>query len=509
MPKAKYNNPIIPGFNPDPSICRVGEDYYLITSSFEFFPGVPIYHSKDLINWKHINYCLTRQSQLMLHNAPASGGIWAPTIRYHNGTFYMTTTNKADQGNFYVTTTDPAGDWSEPIWVEQGGIDPSLFFDDDGKVYYTTNEKVDGKSGISQSEIDIKTGKRLTPVKHIWSGTGGSAPEAPHLYKINGVYYLMIAEGGTEYGHMVTIARSKSPWGSFESCPRNPVLTHRDRKGYPIQGTGHADLVQAHDGSWWAVFLGFRYTRKYFHHLGRETFLVPVTFDEDVWPVFNENGTVDLEMEADCLPFHSMKEPELKDDFDEDKLKIYWNFLRNPYENTWSLSERKGYLTLYGSEITLDQADSPTFIGRRQQHFDCTAQTLIEFNPSADNEEAGMTIYLNNEHHYDFFITKSAGVREVQVRRVVGDMSYIAYKKPVDDGPVILDITADMYEYTFSFGYDKESLQTLGTARTQFVSTEAGVLGFTGVYFGLYASGNGKKCTAPAYFDWFDYQVEE
>ena len=204
-----FRNPIIPGFYPDPSVCRVGEDYYLVTSTFEFFPGVPVFHSRDLVHWEQIGHALTRTSQLPLREAPPSGGIYAPTIRYHEGVFYMVTTNVSYGGNFYVTATDPAGPWSDPIYVDQAGIDPSLLFDDDGKVYFLSN----GNGCMSICEIDIATGKKLAPTRPSWKGTGGRYPEAPHLYKINGLYYLMIAEVGTEYGHMETIARSASPYG--------------------------------------------------------------------------------------------------------------------------------------------------------------------------------------------------------------------------------------------------------------------------------------------------------
>jgi xylan 1,4-beta-xylosidase len=204
-----YANPIIPGFYPDPSVCRVGDDYYLVTSSFEYFPGVPVFHSRDLLHWRQIGHCLTRDSQLPLLSVRSSGGIYAPTIRHHNGRFYMVTTNVNGGGNFYVFTDDPAGEWSEPVFVEQGGIDPSLFFDDDGTVYFTST----GDNGIYQSILNIQTGKRLSEIRHLWTGTGGRYPEAPHLYRINGRYYLMMAEGGTEYGHMETIARGDSPWG--------------------------------------------------------------------------------------------------------------------------------------------------------------------------------------------------------------------------------------------------------------------------------------------------------
>ena len=221
----KYTNPIIPGFYPDPSICRVGEDYYLVTSSFEYFPGVPIFHSRDLIHWRQIGHCLTTATQLPLAQAGSSKGIFAPTLRYHAGRFYMVTTNVSVGKHFYVSTDDPAGQWSEPIWIDQSGIDSSLFFDDDGTVYFTWTKL----NGIYQAEIAIQTGELKHEPQLIWKGTGGRYPEAPHLYKINGSYYLMIAEGGTEYGHMETIARAESPWGSFQPCPHNPILTHRNQ----------------------------------------------------------------------------------------------------------------------------------------------------------------------------------------------------------------------------------------------------------------------------------------
>jgi len=217
-----YQNPVITGFHPDPSICRVGEDYYLVTSSFEYFPGVPIFHSRDLVHWRQIGHCLHRQSQLDLQGTKPSHGIWAPTIRHHNGTFYMVTTLVPKWKNFYVTAKDPAGPWSEPVWLEQGGIDPDLFFDDDGEVYLTT-------SGNQMCRIDIETGKQTDATQVPWPGSGGSCLEAPHLYKVNGKYYLMAAEGGTHMGHMETIARAETPYGPYETCPNNPILSNRNR----------------------------------------------------------------------------------------------------------------------------------------------------------------------------------------------------------------------------------------------------------------------------------------
>lgn len=246
--KRTYLNPVLPGFYPDPSVCRVGPDYYLVTSSFEYFPGVPIFHSLDLIHWHQIGHCLTRASQLALANISSSQGIYAPTLRYHRGRFYMVTTNVSASGNFYVYTDNPAGEWSEPIWLQQEGIDPSLCFDGDHT--YLTSSGDRPLPGIYQCEIEIETGRQLTEARYLWRGTGGRFPEAPHLYHIGDYYYLFIAEGGTEYGHMETLARSRSPWGPFEPCPHNPLLTHRNDGYHPIQGTGHADLIETHDESW-------------------------------------------------------------------------------------------------------------------------------------------------------------------------------------------------------------------------------------------------------------------
>lgn len=276
--------PIIAGFHPDPSVCRMGDTYYLVTSSFEFFPGIPVFRLRDLMHWDLISHCLTRDSQADLSTCKPSGGIWAPTIRFHQGRFYVVVTDASrmfslNSGNFYVYSDDPAGPWSDPVDVRQVGIDPSLFFDDDGTCYLTSN----GNGGIWQSVIDISDGRAIVEPKLIWAGTGGRCPEGPHLYKVNGLYYLMIAEGGTEYGHMVTIARSASPWGPWDVYAGNPILMQRDSPDEDLQCTGHADLVQAENGGWHMVFLGVRAVDGYFHHLGRETFLSRVIWTEG-WP---------------------------------------------------------------------------------------------------------------------------------------------------------------------------------------------------------------------------------
>jgi xylan 1,4-beta-xylosidase len=508
--QAGFQNPVIPGFNPDPSLCRVGSDYYLVTSTFEYFPGVPVYHSKDLINWEHIGYCLTRKSQLPLDNCRSSGGIYAPTIRYNNGTFYMVTTNVSGGGNFYVHTRDPAGEWSEPVWVKQGGIDPTLFFDADGKVYLTSNDNAEGKTGIALSEIDIETGKLISPIRHIWGGTGGRYPEAPHIYKIGDFYYLMIAEGGTEYGHMETIARSKSIWGPYSSNPENPILTHRGLAGQNqlIQGTGHADLVQAHDSSWWMVFLAFRKAGGDFHHLGRETFLTPVKWNANGWPEVSVADTVGSFVTTPTLPLFHMKKESARDEFITEKLDLRWNFLRNPDEASWSLKKKPGSLTLTGNTHTLDEAASPAFIGRRQQHFSCTTTVSLDFSPAADNETAGITALMNEKHHYDLYIQKEGNDRYIVLRYRIGSLKHIEKKAKLTSGPVQLRINAEQLAYTFSYlPAGATEFIPLGSMETRYLSSEVAG-GFTGVYLGMFASGNGKTSASLAWFDWFEYTFE-
>jgi xylan 1,4-beta-xylosidase len=505
--QAGYQNPVIPGFNPDPSVCRVGNDYYLVTSTFEYFPGVPVYHSKDLINWEQIGNCLTRNSQLPLENCRSSGGIYAPTIRFNDGTFYMVTTNVSGGGNFYVHSRNPAGEWSEPVWVKQGGIDPTLFFDKDGKVYLTSNDNAEGKTGIALSEIDIETGKLLSPIKHIWGGTGGRYPEAPHIYRTGGWYYLMIAEGGTEYGHMETIARSKSIWGPYSSNPDNPILTHRGLSGQnqSFQGTGHADLVQAHDSSWWMVFLAFRKAGGDFHHLGRETFLTPVKWNANGWPEVSAADTVGSFVTTRTLPPFPIRKEPAKDEFDSEKLKLCWNFLRNPDDASWSLEKKPGSLTLTGNPHTLDEAASPAFIGRRQQHFNCVTTVNLDFNPASDNETAGITVLMNEKHHYDLYVQKEGNDRYIVLRYRIGSLKHIENKVKLPAGPVQLRINAEQLSYAFSYlPAGASDFVSLGEMETRYLSSEVAG-GFTGVYIGMFASGNGIKSASPANFDWFEY----
>jgi alpha-N-arabinofuranosidase len=498
----QYTNPVISGFYPDPSICRVGEDYYLVTSSFEYFPGVPIFHSKDIVHWRQIGHCLTTERQLPLANAWSSGGIFAPTIRHHDGWFYMTTTNVGGMGNFYVRSRQPEGPWSDPILVAQGGIDPSLLFDDDGRVYFHSTCTGDQGEGIYQCEIDILTGRMLTESRLLWKGTGGAHPEAPHLYKVNGLYYLMIAEGGTEYGHMVTIARSNAPYGPYVSCPYNPILSHRSLNS-SIHATGHADLVQAQDGSWWAVFLGIRpvsYPKR--HHLGRETYLAPVSWTVDGWPIIGHGGHVESIMDSPTLSGNPWPLPAIRDNFDDTALGFDWTFLRNPVPESWSLREHPGHLTLRGTKVSLDAAGAPAFVGRRLRHLSCDIAASLDFEPKHEGEESGLTVFMNERYHYDLAVKLKEGRKAIVLRRTVGSMRT---ESTLDcaEGPVVLKIEARPESFVFSV-QQAQSLVELGSGEAHLLSTEVAG-GFTGIFIAMYAVSEAESST-PALFDWFDYE---
>jgi hypothetical protein len=294
MPELNRTEPIIAGFYPDPTICRVGEDYYLAHSSFEYFPGVPLWHSRDLLQWKQIGHILTRRSQFARGDGRPSGGLYAGTLRHHDGRFWYITTNVSDftSGQLIVHAHDPAGPWSDPIHVPDAiGIDPDLAWDQQGQCFLTWKALsfADGEMGIRQARLNLQTGQLLESAYPIWQGSGLASAEGPHLYENQGTWYLVLAEGGTERGHAVTVARGALPSGPFESCPSNPILSHRSSI-HPIQNTGHADLVRTTDGTWAAVYLGVRPrgSTPGFHVIGRETFLAGISW-VDGWPVFDED----------------------------------------------------------------------------------------------------------------------------------------------------------------------------------------------------------------------------
>lgn len=500
----KYKNPVISGFHPDPSICRVGDDFYIVNSTFEYFPGIAVFHSKDLINWTQIGYCITRKEQLWLEKKhPNCTGLFAPTIRYADGIFYVICTNVSGgttDGNFIVWSENPEGEWSNPVFLRTPGIDPSLFWDEDGKVYYTGAEQ-----GIFLCEVNPKTGEKLSEIQYIWQGSGGCCPEGPHIYKKDGWYYLMISEGGTEYCHMITMARSKQITGPYEACDRNPVLTNRSLDT-AIKAVGHADLVEDKEGNWWAVCLGIRpFTYPFRHNLGRETMLLPVKWEEDQWPVFGENGMLPEIIETDLLDtVQKEKKGIARDDFSDKQLGLDWNFIYNPVSELWEL--KKGALILWGNEAGLSDTEAMAWVGRRQEHHNCIARTKLEFERRRDGEEAGITLYMNNRHHYEAALTRMDDREYIIFRRQIGTLWRIERQIPYEKDTAVFEVHCSKERYTFWYGPSKEELQYLGQGETDYLTTEVGGR-FTGNYIGLYATGNGSRCKEGAKFKWFEYQV--
>lgn len=496
-----YQNPVIPGFHPDPSVCRVGDDFYLVNSSFQYFPGVPLFHSKDLIHWEQIGHCLTRASQLPLDGASAGGGIYAPTLRYNDGVFYMITTNVTDKGNFLVHTTDPRGEWSEPIWIKQGGIDPSLYFED-GKCYLVSNPD----NGIHLCQINPMTGEQLTESKRIWNGTGGRYPEGPHLYKKDNWYYLLISEGGTEYGHKITIARSRNIDGPYESNPANPILTHinSNAQNSPIQGTGHADLVQASDGSWWMVCLAFRPQSGTHHLLGRETFLAPVRWDTNAWPVVNGDGTIALQMDVPTLPQQTPSEKPVRTDFKAGKLGHEWVYVRNPHTENYSF--KSGKLHLQATPVGLDDlSDSPTFVGRRQEHINFTATTSLRLQKGMEGDETGLSVYMMEGSHYDLYLKQLPnGQQAIGLRCRLGALTHSVQEVTLPRGEVKLYVTGSKDYYNFAYSCNGKDIKDLGKADVRYLSSETAG-GFTGIMLGLYATSQTDKSKAYAEISDFDY----
>ncbi|MDR3174442.1 MAG: glycoside hydrolase family 43 protein [Treponema sp.] len=486
-----YKNPVIPGYHPDPSVCRDGDDFYLVTSTFEFFPGVPIYHSKNLVNWECIGHCLTRKEQVPLEGCPPSAGIFAPTLRYYNNIWYMTTTNVSGGGNFIVYTADIRGQWSDPVWIAQGGIDPSLLFFDN-KVYFCStggeNESKNGhwEHGIYLCEINPHTGTMVTRSALISKGTGGRNPEAPHIYHKDGWFYLMLAEGGTEYGHMVTIQRSRDIYGPYEPCPYNPILSHRDRGGHSIQATGHADIFQDHNGYWWMVFLGIRpISHSMLHNLGRETFLAPVQWI-DGWLVVGNNGMCELIMEGPLPAKPENPDFNFTADFSE-PFDLRWNYIRNPDTGRYILKDN--LLTLVGDKQTLSTSrGSPVFIGIRQQAFNMNAETGL---CPPDTGRAGISVFYNENYHYEIYAKRCQNGRLlIVVNRCIGDLEVQTYKAEINTCEAIgLRINSDREKYRFAYNVNGAWVEA-GNGFVAGLCTEiTHTMTFTGVYVGLFASG--------------------
>ncbi|MCD7832648.1 MAG: glycoside hydrolase family 43 protein [Lachnospiraceae bacterium] len=584
-----FQNPILSGFYPDPSICRVGEDYYMVTSSFVYFPGLPIFHSRDLVHWEQIGHGISRPEQLDYKNCETSLGLWAPTIRYHEGTFYIINTfvsegREARRDNYIITATDPAGPWSNACFIEGAdGIDSSLFFDRDGRMWYAGNyisadALYEGHHGIYLNELDPKTFQFKGPRTIIWDGIKSRSKwiEAPHIYFENGWYYLVVAEGGTFTNHSVMMARCRTIDGDYEICPRNPIISHRHLSLHrEISVVGHADLVQTQRGEWWMVLLGVRPYQKTtrqsaitgtgkdsrivkeagqlnrtesskhsgcqaedFHtlpgdfvidhpgdahfNLGRETFLLPVIWEEDGWlRVDNDNGLVNRTERRPDLPLFLPK-PELSsDNFESPQLHPRWNTIHPAKTPFWSLDARPGCLRLSLLPEELREICTPAFLGRRQQHREFRMQTAIDFVPRTDYEEAGLALIQDDRFHYRFTISLEDGKRTVSVvarqkcrnalaTDILEDSSELLLGKEFLPGAatdrVYLTVAATEEGYHFYYGMDDQSFTPVVLRADERLLSSIVNEGFTGAYLGLYASSNHRKSDNYADYDWVIYE---
>lgn len=516
-------NPIMPGFYPDPSICAVGEDYYLCNSTFSYFPGLSLMHSKDLAHWEQIGNVLTRDSQLPLQDADHSQGLFAPTIRYNDGTFYVICTNVTHGGNFIVTATNPEGPWSEPHYLEDAdGIDPSLFFDDDGKCYFIGTHpnpdgvKYNGDWYIYISELDIKNFKLVGEKKNVWNGAlkGCIWPEGPHLYKENGYYYIMHAEGGTGPEHSVMICRSKDVFGPYVGNPKNPILTHRHLGAdYPIKYVGHADIIKTPAGEWYMAMLAVRPLER-FTTMGRETFLAKFIWEED-WPVVNPGvGMLTDTLEINLNEWNPLTDetsytyrtnnkttiPGTDKDYRFDSMKELGDeflFLRNYDRDMYRLTSNG--LELKAGKDDIKAVKSPSFISIRQQHHRFVSSTEFDYTSLRAGESAGLVLMQNNLYN-------------LRAEVIDGKCKMIVCEDGKDSivGEVNVSEVSTQNKVNLSIEVDglvtrvKAKDKLIGEANVSALSTEVAG-GFVGCCIGIYASANNQESDTRVLFTEFAY----
>ena len=539
-------NPIIPGFHPDPSIIRVGSDFYLATSTFSYFPGIPIYHSRDLMHWEHISYALSNPAWLDLGPDSISGGLFAPTLRYHDGVYYVIVANMSTFTTLLTTAADPRGPWSEPKKLPMT-FDPDLFWDDDGKCYVAGSimggfgqKRPADAPRIGAYELDTETWQFKGEAVGLWHAAlyDSISPEAPHIYKKDGWYYLLIAEGGTEHFHAVTIARSKAVLGPYVGYDGNPILTHRHLpQNYPICATGHADLVDTPNGDWYMVFLASRTYGGYHKNMGRETFIAPAVW-ENGWPVVSpETGRCEFSYPAPTglEPCHFMP-PLARDDFEGDTLGLVWNTLGTPVNHVYRLAGSKLWLRAIAAPIRPVERTAGSgfpgpghtpkpvepralsFVGRRQQHMSYSATAKMTFIPQA-NETAGIVVLQNNHANLRMEIGLEHGQRVLRVLKYVVDThaqighhgaqitaeETVLASIPWHSDTAVLRIWTVGQDHRFWAGVSETALNPV------FEGVHGGFLGsetsggFVGAYVGMFCSGNGTESTNEAAFDWFEY----
>ena len=518
LPAGSYRNPILAGFYPDPSITRAGGHYYLVNSTFTYFPGIAVFESTDLIHWRQIGNVIDRPSELTFDGLSVSRGLFAPTIRFRHGVYYVLNTAVDAGGNYLSIANDPAGPWSDPIWLPQlDGIDPSLFFDDDGRSYLLNNgppprmPRYEGHRAIWMQQFDLATRRLIGPRKVLVDGGVDTAKkpvwiEGPHLYKRRGWYYLMCAEGGTSTQHSEVVLRSHSLWGRFRAYPGNPILTQRDLaadRADAIADAGHADLVEAPDGRWWAVFLAVRTYDEVQYNSGRETFLLPVTWRGD-WPVILPHGaTIPYQAaaptDAAANAGSAASAPPTsgnfswRDDFDAATLQSAWLQVRIPKAPWLDLQSRPGWLTIHALPASLDTLGNPSFLARRQQHMNFEASTALEL-PDGGGIAAGIAVFQNERYWYFLGARRRGGQLQIFLEKDTGyGAAVVATATSAAAAPANgialtrFKVTAQARRYSFFYSTGSGEWQTLlQDDDGVFLSTDVAG-GFTGTVLGPYA----------------------
>ncbi len=514
-------NPILPGFNPDPCIIRAGDDYYIITSSFEWFPGIPVYHSRDLVHWQQTGHILTRESMLNLRGTGNSQGIFAPSIHYNNGKFYVTFTVVSGMFPFlacpnYITTAENIrGPWSPPVYVNSKGFDPALFFDDDGKCYFMNmsldfyTEKITG--GIWLQEIDSRNLTLKGKAKIIFPGTRFGT-EGPHIYKHNGYYYLMVAEGGTDYGHRETMARSRDIWGPYEPDPKSPLITTADKPDYPIQRAGHASLVETQTGEWYLAFLGSRPLLPARRSvLGRESFLEQATWTDDGWlRLATRDHTPRLRVPAPALPVHPFPDLPVRDDFDGPELGAIYQTLREGTNESWlTFTKKPGYLSMRGRK-PFNNPDDQSLVVRRLTSLHARVETCVEFAPESYREMAGLTCFYDVN---DFIYLK------ISYRDVIGTFLSITHQNGPGNNTELPDLVpvphlekvfmrADIEGDSLWFSYSADGADWKNIGKkfyTGQLADENNKYGFTGAMVGICTQDMDYE-SKYAHFDYLEYR---
>jgi xylan 1,4-beta-xylosidase len=540
MPQDTIPNPILRGFNPDPSIVRVGEDYYIATSTFEWFPGVQIHHSRDLVNWRLLTRPLTRPSQLNMLGAPDGCGLWAPCLTHADGRFWLIYTDVKRYGrttvggasgaslrdfhNYLVTADDIEGPWSDPVYLNSSGFDPSLFHDDDGRKWLL-NQLWDHRpgrdrfAGIVAQEYDAFAARLVGERKLIFPGTALGLTEAPHLYKRDGWYHLITAEGGTGFGHAVTMARSRTLEGPYDLHPDGPVLTARDRPHATLQRAGHADLVETPDGTTWMAYLcGRPLPNRGRCVLGRETAIQPMVWGDDGWLRTRDgSGDPELAPPSPGLPLAPWPAGPAWEDFDAPALPIDFQWLRSPFpDELFSLTARPGWLRLFGRE-TIGSQHRQALVARRQQAFCYSARTVLDFAPEHFQQAAGLVCYYGaSKFHYLFVSRDEEHGRCLQVMSALPDSPQAdAFTAPVplpDQGLVHLRVEVDFERLRFAYSLDGERWtwlpQVFDASILSDEATAPGAPNFTGAFVGM-ACQDLSGTTRPADFDGFGYVERE